>query len=135
MFSRRKRNTTAVLDLTGSKISCATPFSRRLRRRVVFAKPLYCCKYELEFWRKYDTILADYEGDRANLPVGILIGIDYYYAFMTGKVVRSRAGPVACKARVGWVLSVELVQVLLTCIVSKPIYCVLQLNIGRTLTL
>ena len=52
---------------------------------------------ELEF--------ADYEGDSANLPVGILTGIDYCYAFMTGKVVRSRAGPVACKTRVGWVLS------------------------------
>ena len=40
-----------------------------------------------------------------SLPVGILIGIDFYHVFMTGKVIRSKLGPVACKTRVGWVLS------------------------------
>ena len=40
-----------------------------------------------------------------NLLVGILIGIDFYHGFTTGKVIRSKLGPVACKTRVGWVLS------------------------------
>jgi hypothetical protein len=52
-----------------------------------------------------DLEFADYEGDSATLPIGILIGIDYYHAFMTGKVVHSREGPVACGTKVGWVIS------------------------------
>ena len=49
---------------------------------------------------------ADFEHKQhQNLPVGILIGIDFYHVFMTGKVIRSKLGPVACKTRVGWVLS------------------------------
>ena len=33
---------------------------------------------------------ADFEHKQhRNLPVGILIGIDFYHVFMTGKVVRS----------------------------------------------
>ncbi|CAB4030027.1 integrase core domain, partial, partial [Paramuricea clavata] len=52
-----------------------------------------------------DLELADHEGDSPNLPVGILIGVDYYHTFITGKVVRSKAGPVACGTKVGWVVS------------------------------
>ena len=49
---------------------------------------------------------ADFEHKQhRNRPVGILIGIDFYHVFMTGKVVRSKLGPVACKTRVGWLLS------------------------------
>ena len=49
---------------------------------------------------------ADFEHKQhRNFPVGILIGIDFYHVFMTGKVVRGKLGPVACKTRVGWVLS------------------------------
>ena len=48
---------------------------------------------------------ADYEDQGANRPVGILLGIDYYHAFMTGRVVRSSLGPVACETKVGWVVS------------------------------
>ena len=40
-----------------------------------------------------------------SLPVGISIGIDFYHVFMTGKVIRSKLSPVACKTRVGSVLS------------------------------
>ena len=43
--------------------------------------------------------------DTSNLPVGILIGIDYYHVFMTGEIIRSREGSVATATRVGWVLS------------------------------
>ena len=47
---------------------------------------------------------ADFEHKQhRNLPVGILIGIDFYHVFMTGKVVRSKLGPVACKTRDGFV--------------------------------
>ena len=49
---------------------------------------------------------ADFEHKQhRNLPVGILIGIDFYHVFMTGKVVRSKHGAVARKTRVGWVMS------------------------------
>ena len=37
--------------------------------------------------------------------VGILIGIDFYHAFMTGKIIRSKDGPIACGTRLGWVIS------------------------------
>ena len=49
---------------------------------------------------------ADFEHqDSTNLPVGILIGIDYYHIFMTGEVIRSKDGPVASSTKVGWVMS------------------------------
>ncbi|CAB4014228.1 Hypothetical predicted protein [Paramuricea clavata] len=49
--------------------------------------------------------LADFGHDQPGLPVGILVGIDYYHTFMTNRVVKSQAGPVACRTRVRWVLS------------------------------
>ena len=52
-----------------------------------------------------DLEFADYEGELGNLRVGVLIGIDYYLTFMTGKAVHSMAGPVACGTKVGWVIS------------------------------
>jgi hypothetical protein len=39
------------------------------------------------------------------LPVGILIGIDFYHALMTGKIIRSKDGPIACGTRLCWVIS------------------------------
>ena len=49
---------------------------------------------------------ADYEDQSsADRPVGISVGIDYYHAFMTGRVVRSQLGPVASETKVGWVVS------------------------------
>ena len=49
---------------------------------------------------------ADYEDhSSAGRPVGILVGIDYYHAFMTGRVVRSQLGPVSSETKVGWVVS------------------------------
>lgn len=46
--------------------------------------------------------VAEYE---VSLPAGILIGIDFYHVFMTGQILKSRLGPVACNTRVGWALS------------------------------
>ncbi|XP_028403430.1 uncharacterized protein LOC114526129 [Dendronephthya gigantea] len=48
---------------------------------------------------------ADRNEKFSDLPVGILIGIDFYHTFMTGKIIRSREGPVACGTKLGWVLS------------------------------
>ena len=49
---------------------------------------------------------ADYEDhSSADRPVGILVCIDYYHAFMTGRVVRSQLGPVASETKVGWVVN------------------------------
>ena len=39
------------------------------------------------------------------LPAGILVGIDFYHAFMTGRIIRSKGGPVACGTTLGWVIS------------------------------
>ena len=43
--------------------------------------------------------------ESTTLPVGILIGIDFYHAFMTGKIIRSKDGPIACGTKLGWVIS------------------------------
>ena len=39
------------------------------------------------------------------LPIEILVGVDYYHQFFTGKVIRNEAGPVASSSVLGWVLS------------------------------
>ncbi len=43
---------------------------------------------ELPEFKKLE--FADFEHDHQSLPVGILIGIDYYHIFMTGKVVYNK---------------------------------------------
>ena len=49
---------------------------------------------------------ADFEHQGStNLPVGILIGIDYYHTFMTGEIIKSKDCPVASGTKVGWVVS------------------------------
>ena len=48
--------------------------------------------------------LADYSKSHT-LAVEVLIGIDYYYSFITGKIVRSKSGVVATESSLGWVLS------------------------------
>ena len=60
----------------------------------------------LQDCREFKEIkFADYDDHESNRPVGILIGIDYYHTFMTGRVIRSSLGPVACDTKVGWVVS------------------------------
>ena len=62
---------------------------------------------------KYDHLrrldLADYcEGDEldSDKKVGILIGADYYWSLVGGRVIRGeRGGPVAMEMKVGWVVS------------------------------
>ena len=50
--------------------------------------------------------LSDYSNGENELKVDILIGLHYYYSFVTGKVVRSQEmeSPVALESVVGWIL-------------------------------
>ena len=39
------------------------------------------------------------------MEVDILVGADFYWTFVTGKVIRAPQGPTALETRLGWVLS------------------------------
>ena len=43
----------------------------------------------------------DHNESLSTLPVGILVGVDFYHAFMTGRIIRSRDGPIGC-GTIGW---------------------------------
>ena len=58
---------------------------------------------ELEEFK--DLKFAECISDSTTLTVGILIGIDFYHAFMTAKIIRSKDGPIACGTRLGCVIS------------------------------
>ena len=47
---------------------------------------------------------ADYEGNTTNLAIGVLVGIDFYHNLITGITLRSKAGPMACGSKLGYVL-------------------------------
>jgi len=49
--------------------------------------------------------LADSNFSCSDLTVDILVGVDYYHNFFTGKVFRTRGGPTANETYFGWVLS------------------------------
>ena len=71
-----------------SPISCQT---------IELAKATYEHLIELD--------LADGCNETSNLDVDVLIGGDYYWRFMTGKMIRGDDGPVALHTILGWVLS------------------------------
>ena len=48
--------------------------------------------------------LADPD-DSDNLPISILIGADYYWRVVTGRIIHGRVGPTAVQTKFGWVLS------------------------------
>ena len=48
--------------------------------------------------------LADSAEGDARLPIDVLIGCDYYWELVTGKVSHSREGPTAIQTKLGWVL-------------------------------
>lgn len=48
---------------------------------------------------------ADFEGDSSSLGIDILVGVDYYHSFISGKVIQGSKGPVASESVLGWVLS------------------------------
>ncbi|XP_057297885.1 uncharacterized protein LOC130628870 [Hydractinia symbiolongicarpus] len=50
--------------------------------------------------------LADFSNGETRLNVHVLIGLDHYYSFVTGEVVRDpRGGPIAINSKLGWILS------------------------------
>ena len=60
-------------------------------------------------WMSHSSLrnltLADSRDDSGESDVGILIGLDYYHRFFTGRIVRSLNGPTALESSFGWVLS------------------------------
>ena len=58
--------------------------------------------HDLDEFRGLD--FADYEGNTTNPAIGVLIGIDFYHSLITGITLRSKAGPVACGSKLGYVL-------------------------------
>ena len=49
--------------------------------------------------------MADSSDQNDHLEVGILIGADYYWSLMTGRIRKGRTGPTAVETDFGWVLS------------------------------
>jgi len=64
---------------------------------------------EIEASRKFSHIrdldLADNTENKTDLSVQILIGVDFYHCFFTGKIKKGDSGPVASETVIGWVLS------------------------------
>ncbi|XP_066932659.1 uncharacterized protein [Clytia hemisphaerica] len=53
-----------------------------------------------------DSELADtFNAVSIDYPVGVLVGIDFYHDFFSGKTKTGKSGPVASETVVGWVLS------------------------------
>ena len=52
-----------------------------------------------------DLDLADHSADDSPMAVDLLIGLDFYWDLVTGKVRRGESGPAAIHTRFGWVLS------------------------------
>ena len=49
--------------------------------------------------------LADSADPNDVLDVDVLIGSDWYWSLVTGKIVRGKTGPIAIHSKVGWILS------------------------------
>ena len=62
-------------------------------------------KQNMEFISELD--LADFEDDESTheTRVGILIGVDYYFNFFLGKILKTSEGLVASSTVLGWELS------------------------------
>ena len=52
-----------------------------------------------------ELYLSDFVNkDECELKVDLLIGLDYYFSFLTGRCVRGNEGPVASESCIGWIL-------------------------------
>jgi len=49
--------------------------------------------------------LADDSCNKFESNVNILVGLDYYHSFFSGRIIRADKGPVALESVLGWVLS------------------------------
>ena len=52
-----------------------------------------------------DLELADSADSHDLLEVDVLIGSDWYWSLITGRVIRGETGPIAIDSKVGWILS------------------------------
>ena len=74
----------------------------------VICRPLAAQQIDLcATWYKHlsDLDLADHSADDSPMAVDLLIGLDFYWDLVTGKVRRGESGPAAIHTRFGWVLS------------------------------
>ena len=70
--------------------------------------------------------LADFSSSGSTLPVDILIGSDYYWELVTGRVSRGSSGPTAIHTKLGWVLSGPSFHI-------EPDECAMNLSITHVL--
>ena len=90
----------------------------RRENRYVFVEamcvPVICCPLTRQCislaQRKFEHLkgldLADFGGDGSGESmVGILVGVDLYHSFISGKIVKGLYGPVASESVLGWILS------------------------------
>ena len=63
----------------------------------------------LQCVKKYEhlsnLLLADSSNGAYPLNIDILIGIDFYYSFISGRLIRGSDGPVALASSLGWILA------------------------------
>ena len=74
-----------------------TIYSLLTRQNIDLARNLYKHVRSLE--------LADSGNPSSVSSIDILIGVDFYHSFVTGKFIKSNEGPVASKSILGWILS------------------------------
>ena len=69
----------------------------------LLSQPIDLCKSDYQ--HLHDLELADSSAEGESMQVDLLIGVDYYWRFVTGDIRRGEGGPVAIRTRLGWVLS------------------------------
>ena len=86
---------------------CSGP-ALRLRAFAVptICEPLASSSLELSIDHLSHLKLADPpDGSSNGREIDILVGSDYYWSLVTGRIQRGQSGPVAIETKVGWVLS------------------------------
>ena len=75
----------------------------------VLSVPTVCCLIRQNIKSSQEDLeLADYSDGTVDLETDVLIGIDFYYSFVSNKIIRGKGGPVAdesCHASVTHTLS------------------------------
>ena len=105
-------NDSKVLELDVVQVNIKDKFKNRFTLIEALRVPTICSPLTSQHIASAKNIVefknlkfADHNESLSILPVGILVGIVFYHAFMTGRIIRSKAGPVTCGTRLGWVIS------------------------------
>ena len=105
-------NDSKVLELDVVQVNIKNKFKNRFTLIEALRVPTICSPLTSQHIASAKNIVefknlkfADHNESLSILPVGILVGIVFYHAFMTGRIIRSKAGPVTCGTRLGWVIS------------------------------